>query len=38
MEAMSAMILLLAGGDMMIMRHPEAIKLVREMMAELSAS
>jgi acetyl-CoA decarbonylase/synthase complex subunit delta len=36
-EAMSAMILLLAGGDVAVMRHPEAIKLVREMMAELSA-
>ncbi len=38
MEAMSAMVLLLAGGDVMIMRHPEAIKLVREMIAELTAS
>jgi acetyl-CoA decarbonylase/synthase complex subunit delta len=38
MEAMSVMVLLLAGGDVMVMRHPEAIKLVREMMAELSAS
>jgi acetyl-CoA decarbonylase/synthase complex subunit delta len=37
-EAMSAMILLLAGGDVMIMRHPEAIKLVREMIAGLAAS
>ena len=37
-EAMSAMALLLAGGDVMIMRHPEAIKLVREMIAELTAS
>jgi len=36
MEAMSAMILLLAGGDVVIMRHPEAIKLVREMIAELT--
>ncbi len=36
-EAMSAMVLLLAGGDVMIMRHPEAIRLVREMMAELTA-
>jgi CO dehydrogenase/acetyl-CoA synthase delta subunit len=31
-------ILLLAGGDVMIMRHPEAIKLVREMIAGLAAS
>jgi acetyl-CoA decarbonylase/synthase complex subunit delta len=38
LEAMSAMVLILAGGDVMIMRHPEAIKLVREMMAELTAS
>jgi len=38
MEAMSAVALLLAGGDVLIMRHPEAIKLVREMMAELTAS
>ena len=37
-EAMSAMVLLLAGGDVLIMRHPEAIKLVREMIAELTAS
>ena len=38
LEAMSAMALLLAGGDVLIMRHPEAIKLVRETMAELIAS
>ncbi|MBA7467205.1 Corrinoid/iron-sulfur protein small subunit [subsurface metagenome] len=38
MEAISAMVLLLAGGDVMIMRHPEAIKLVREMIAELTVS
>ena len=38
LEAMSAMILLLAGADVLIMRHPEAIKLVREMMTELTAS
>ncbi len=37
LEAMSAMILLLAGGDVLIMRHPEAIKLVREMIADLTA-
>jgi acetyl-CoA decarbonylase/synthase complex subunit delta len=37
-EAMSALILLLAGGDVVVMRHPEAIKLVREMIAELTAS
>jgi len=38
MEAMSAVVLLLAGADVLIMRHPEAIKLVRELMAELTAS
>ncbi len=38
MEAMSAMVLLLAGADILVMRHPEAIKLVREMIAELVAS
>jgi len=37
MEAISAMALLLAGADILIMRHPEAIKLIREMMAELTA-
>jgi len=38
MEAISATVLLLAGGDLLIMRHPEAIKLVRQMIAELGAS
>ena len=38
MEAISAMVLLLAGGDVIIMRHPEAIRLVREMIAELTIS
>jgi acetyl-CoA decarbonylase/synthase complex subunit delta len=38
LEAMSAMVLMMAGGDVIIMRHPEAIKLVREMIAELVAS
>jgi len=36
-EAMSAMVLLLAGGDVLVMRHPESIKLVRELVAELTA-
>jgi acetyl-CoA decarbonylase/synthase complex subunit delta len=35
LEAMSAMVLLMAGGDVLVMRHPEAIKLVREMIAGL---
>jgi len=38
LEAMSVMVLLLAGADVVIMRHPEAIKLVREMIAELTVS
>jgi acetyl-CoA decarbonylase/synthase complex subunit delta len=38
MEAMSATVLLLGGADVLIMRHPEAIKLVREMIAELTTS
>jgi acetyl-CoA decarbonylase/synthase complex subunit delta len=37
LEAMSSMILLLAGADVLIMRHPDAIKLVREMVADLTA-
>ncbi len=38
MEAMSSICLLLAGADVLIMRHPEAIRLVREMIADLTAS
>jgi len=38
MEAMSAMVLFMAGADVVIMRHPEAIKLVRETLTELTAS
>jgi acetyl-CoA decarbonylase/synthase, CODH/ACS complex subunit delta len=37
LEAMTAMCMLLAGGDVLVMRHPEAIRLIREMVAELSA-
>ena len=37
MEAVTAMSLLLAGADILVMRHPDAIKLIREMIAELSA-
>jgi acetyl-CoA decarbonylase/synthase complex subunit delta len=36
LEAMSAMLLLLAGADILIMRHPEAVKLIREMITDLS--
>jgi len=38
LEAISAMVLLLAGGDVIVMRHPEAIRLIREMTADLTAS
>ena len=38
MEAITATVLLLAGADVLVMRHPEAIKLVRETIAELTAS
>ena len=38
LEAMSAMCLLLAGADVLIMRHPEAIKLIKDMLAELTAA
>ncbi|MFC2004289.1 acetyl-CoA decarbonylase/synthase complex subunit delta, partial [Chloroflexota bacterium] len=38
LESMTAMCLLLAGADVLIMRHPEAIKLIREMIAELTVS
>ena len=38
MEAMSAMVMLLAGGNILVMRHPEAIKMIREMLAELTTA
>ena len=38
LEAMSAMALLLAGADVLIMRHPEAIRLIREIIAELTVA
>jgi len=37
LEAMSATMLLMAGADVIIMRHPDAIKLVREMITDLTA-
>ncbi|MBW6487322.1 MAG: acetyl-CoA decarbonylase/synthase complex subunit delta, partial [Syntrophobacterales bacterium] len=36
MEAVTAMLLALAGADVLIMRHPEAIRVVREMIADLT--
>jgi acetyl-CoA decarbonylase/synthase complex subunit delta len=38
LEAMTATCYLLAGGDVLVMRHPDAIKLVRETIAELTAA
>jgi acetyl-CoA decarbonylase/synthase complex subunit delta len=35
MEAVTAVILLLAGADVLVMRHPGAIKLVREMISDI---
>lgn len=36
LEAMTALLLLLAGGDIMIMRHPDAVKLVRGFIRNLT--
>jgi len=36
MEAVTAMVLLLAGANILIMRHPEAVKLIKGMIADLS--
>jgi acetyl-CoA decarbonylase/synthase complex subunit delta len=38
LEAMSAMCLLMAGGDVLVMRHPEAIKLIKDVLSELTAA
>ena len=37
MEAMTATLLLLAGADVLVMRHPEAVRLVREMINDFTA-
>lgn len=37
LEALSAMLFLLAGSDLLVMRHPESVKLVREIVDELLA-
>jgi acetyl-CoA decarbonylase/synthase complex subunit delta len=37
MEAVTGVVLLLAGADILVMRHPEAIKLVRETIADLKS-
>jgi acetyl-CoA decarbonylase/synthase complex subunit delta len=36
LEALSAQMLLLAGGDVVVMRHPEAVRIVRKMIENLS--
>jgi len=36
MEAVTAVSLLLAGSDLMVMRHPESVKLAKEIIKELS--
>jgi acetyl-CoA decarbonylase/synthase complex subunit delta len=36
LEAMSATLLLLAGADILVMRHPEAVRVVKEMITDLS--
>jgi acetyl-CoA decarbonylase/synthase complex subunit delta len=36
MEAVTAVSLMLAGSDLLIMRHPEAVKLVKSMIQELA--
>jgi acetyl-CoA decarbonylase/synthase complex subunit delta len=36
LEAMTALLLLLAGGDILIMRHPEAVKLIRKLIHDLT--
>lgn len=38
LEAMTALMLLLAGGDILIMRHPDAVQLVRGFMNDLMAN
>ena len=37
MEAVTGVVLLLAGADVLVMRHPDAVKLVREMIADFMA-
>jgi acetyl-CoA decarbonylase/synthase complex subunit delta len=36
MESVTAVSLLLAGSDLLIMRHPESVKLAKEIISELS--
>lgn len=36
LEAMTATVLLMGGADILIMRHPEAVKLVKELIGDLA--
>jgi acetyl-CoA decarbonylase/synthase complex subunit delta len=36
MEAITAVDLLLAGSDLLIMRHPEAVKMTKSIIQELA--
>ncbi len=38
MEAITASVLLTAGADILVMRHPEAIKLVRQLVVDLGVT
>jgi acetyl-CoA decarbonylase/synthase complex subunit delta len=38
MEAITAVLLLLAGADVLVMRHPEAVKLVRNYIEDMTAA
>jgi len=38
MEAITAMSLLLAGADILVMRHPESVRLMRDMINDLTAA
>ncbi len=37
MEAITAVLLLLAGADVLVMRHPDAVKLVRDYIEDMTA-
>ena len=38
MEAITGVLLLLAGADVLIMRHPDAVKLVKEYIDEMTVA
>ncbi len=38
MEAITAVLLLLAGADVLVMRHPDAVKLVRDYIEDMTAT